>query len=384
MSQTSLFDHLKVQLHGLCAVTDADPDVAERLLGDLLGDAGTALRDRPPRWASGVSDDHTPMEYSLAFHRGEGPTLRVLAEALAVRPTLEAHLAAGQAFVRTQAARHGLALDSFDRVRDLFTPIRPQHTFTVWQSLVFSLGRGPEFKVYFNPEISGTEQAPALVRTALERLGLGASYQTLIKHSARAGELGRADRLAFFALDLHGGAHARVKVYVARHDATADDMVRAAEAVRNVDAGELLDFCRIAGGGTSRFATLPLVGSYTFTTSTDEPVGYSLYVPIRGYVSDDEQAHDRVAAVLRRYGFATAGLDRAIAAVTGRPLRDGVGLLAHVSLRLGAPRPGVTVYLSAEAYRVRPPCTRPVPAPADLAVGRCMPQARPVRSESCP
>ena len=59
--------------------------------------------------------------------------------------------------------------------------------------------------------------------------------------------------------------------------------------------------------------------------------------------------------LLSRYGFDhAADLDRAIAAVTRRPLHDGVGLIAHVSLRLGRPRPGLTVYLSAEAYGVAP------------------------------
>ena len=56
-----------------------------------------------------------------------------------------------------------------------------------------------------------------------------------------------------------------------------------------------------------------------------------------------------------RYGFGTAELfDRVLAAVTPRPLRAGAGLIAHVSLRLGPPRPGMTVYLSAEAYEVSP------------------------------
>jgi hypothetical protein len=84
-------------------------------------------------------------------------------------------------------------------------------------------------------------------------------------------------------------------------------------------------------------------------------------VPIRSYVSDDEEARDRVAALLERYGFDSVELDRIITALTRRPLREGVGLIAHVSLRLGLPRPGVTVYLSAEAYQVSPPRPRRQP-----------------------
>jgi len=90
------------------------------------------------------------------------------------------------------------------------------------------------------------------------------------------------------------------------------------------------------------------------------PVGYSIYVPIRGYVSDDREARVRVMALLDRYGFDGAVFERAITALTQRLLLDGVGLIAHVSLRLGPPRPGVTVYLSSEAYRVNPPRSRQI------------------------
>jgi len=65
-------------------------------------------------------------------------------------------------------------------------------------------------------------------------------------------------------------------------------------------------------------------------------------------------------ALLDRYGFDGAVFERAITALTQRLLLDGVGLIAHVSLRLGPPRPGVTVYLSSEAYRVNPPRSRQI------------------------
>src|SRR5262249_52513475 len=105
----------------------------------------------------------------------------------------------------------------------------------------------------------------------------------------------------------------------------------------------------------------------TLTEGIDKPVGYSLYVPIRSYVRDDDEARDRVMALLTRHGFDGSALDRAITAVTQRPLDAGVGLIAHVSLRLGRPRPGVTVYLSPGPHRVSPRPPRRGRAPADPA-----------------
>jgi hypothetical protein len=132
-------------------------------------------------------------------------------------------------------------------------------------------------------------------------------------------------------------------------------VVRAAGVVDGVDVTEVAEFCAAAGGGTGPFEDRPLVDSYTLIQGPDRPVGYSIYVPIRSYVSDDEEARHRVVALLARYGFDSAAFDRAVSAVTQRSLRVGVGLIAHVSLRLGPPRPGVTVYLSSETYRVSPP-----------------------------
>jgi DMATS type aromatic prenyltransferase len=312
-----------------------------------------------------VADDHTPVEFSVAFNENERPTLRILGEAIDTVPSAAANLAAAHRFVRAQAIRFGLALSRFDRIHDLFATDDPRGGFGLWHSLVFRYGRRPEFKVYFNPEIKGIEEAPGLVAEAVERLGLGRSYRTAMEHATRPGELGRGDRLTFFALDLHDGPHARVKLYLTHHGAEAKDLVRAAGAVNGIDAKEFVEFCAMAGDGVKAFAGRPLVGSFTFLGEADGPAGYSVYVPIRSYVSDDEEARDRVSALLDRYGFDSALLDSATTAVARRPLRDGVGLIAHVSLRLGPPRPGVTVYLSVEAYQVRPPRQRPRPPARD-------------------
>src|SRR5262249_9283875 len=150
--------------------------------------------------------------------------------------------------------------------------------FALWFSLVFRSGRCPEFKVYFNPEVKGAARAPELVAEALRRLGLDTSYRTMLDHGVRPGELGRGDRLTFFALDLHDGPQARVKLYLTHHSADVQDVIRAAGAVDGVDVTALAEFCTTAGGGAGTFERRPLVGSYTLTEGADKPVGYSVYV----------------------------------------------------------------------------------------------------------
>ncbi|MET7424315.1 tryptophan dimethylallyltransferase family protein [Dactylosporangium sp. NPDC005555] len=367
MGGLSVFDHLQGQLTRLCEVADMDPGAPVHLLRDLLGANGAAALSDPPVWRSDVSDDHTPIEFSIAYNEGEPPSLRILGEALGSPPGAQTNLSAAYRFLGTQIQRFGLSTSRLDRVKDLFATEHPHGEFAVWHSLVLRGGRPPEFKAYFNPEVKGVAQAPDLVAEALTRLGLSTSYRTMLDHGVRPGELGRSDRLTFFALDLHDDPQARVKLYLSHHNAEVRDVLQAADAVDGVDARQLAEFCEVAAGGSGPFEGRPLVGSYTLTSGADKPVGYSLYVPIRSYVSDDAEAHERVTALLARYGFDRTTFDRAVSAVTGRPLRAGVGLIAHVSLRLGPPRPGVTVYLSSEAYRVGPPRPRQNPAPRHRA-----------------
>ncbi|MER7002646.1 tryptophan dimethylallyltransferase family protein [Dactylosporangium sp. NPDC000555] len=367
MDGLSVFERLSGQLTRLCDVVELDPDAPVDLLRDLLGPVGSRRLSDPPAWPSDVADDHTPVEFSIAYNEGEPPSLRILGEAMGSPPGVLTNLSAAHEFLRTQAHRFGLSTSRFDRVQDLFATEHSQAEFSQWWSLVFRSDRRPELKVYFNPEVSGAQRAPELVAEALRRLGLGTAYQAMLDHAVRPGELGQGDRLTFFALDLHDGPHSRVKLYLTHHDAEVSDVVRAAGVVDGVDVAALAEFCAVAGGGPGPFGGRPLVGSYTLTGDADTPVGYSLYVPIRSYVHDDEEARDRVVALLARHGFDSSAFDRALAAVTQRPLRAGVGLIAHVSLRLGPPRPGVTVYLSSEAYQVTPPRPRQTPPLRSIA-----------------
>jgi DMATS type aromatic prenyltransferase len=342
--------HLTEQWHLLCELTGVDPVTSGAVLSDLLGDAGQVPLSAGPAHPSGIADDHTPVEFSVAFQPG-GPALRLLAEAQPIGPG-QPGLDTADAFLRRQEGRPGLSRERLDRVWDLFgTPSAA--TFGMWHSAVFRRGEAPEFKVYLDPEMHGTDQASEVVTEALKRLGLDEAWPA-IRSGLRDGD----DRLTFFALDLHDGPRTRIKIYVSHPGAEVTDVMRAARTVEHVDPAAVAAFCTTAAGDPGTFDRRPLISSFTLAPGADRPVGYSVYVPIRSYVADDEEARERVVTLLARHGLDGRQADRAIGAVARRPLRDGVGLIAHVSLRLGRPTPGVTVYLSAEAYRTDPPRPR--------------------------
>ncbi|MEU5691706.1 tryptophan dimethylallyltransferase family protein [Actinosynnema sp. NPDC020468] len=332
------------------------PGETTGLLADALGAGGRRSISGRPAWPSDVADDHTPVEFSTAFAAGEAPVVRTIVEPVAAGPSRRANTAEALAALDRLGARVPLDRSRFDSVRDLFLPEHPEHDFTFWYSLVFRPDGAPAVKVYFNPEVQGRKSAGWLVREGLQRTGFGAGFRILRERAVTRPGL---DRYSFFALDLVERGRARVKVYVSHHSADVADVTRAASAAVGVDVDRVPDFCLLTGGSTGTFDGRPLISSYTFLDGdVDAPSGYSLYVPIRDYVSDDAEARERVLEVMAKYRLDSEPFDDALRVLTRRPLHEGSGLIAHVSLRMGRPRPGITVYLSSEAYDVAP--TRPI------------------------
>ncbi len=350
----SIRDFAVAQLQVLLrAVGLADSsESAMKLLAEALGPGCARPLSAVPHWPSHVADDHTPVEFSVALAQNEPPAVRMIVEPLAEQPGLRENVGAALGVLDRLAGQHQLDLRQLDAVRDLFLPADPQGPFAFWYSLIVQSGVAPAIKVYLNPDVRGRERATSLVREALGRLGLDAAYETVAGHALRRED---RDRFSFFALDLMDERRARVKTYVAHEAAEIPDVVAAATATPGVDTRLLSDVVALACGGTGPFPHRPLVSSYTFLSGdTNRPSGYSLYIPVRDYVRDDLEACERVLAIMARCGLDTAPFVMALASMVRRPLADGVGLIAHVSLRLGRPRPGVTVYLSSEAYDVTP------------------------------
>lgn len=353
----SLRDFALHQLTNLLRATGLtrSAESAVKLLANALGPGSARPLSALPQWPSHVADDHSPVEFSIALARNEPPSVRMIVESLAERPGTGTNLAAALDALDRIAEEHPLRLERLDEVRDLFLPTCPQGEFAFWYSLIVNADAAPGVKVYLNPDVRGRANATPLVREALTRLGHGGAYPAVVSHALRRGDL---DRFSFFALDLVDEARARVKTYVSHEDAVVADVVRAASATPDADLGLLAEVVELACGGTGPFTRRPLMSSYTFLAGDlDRPSGYSLYIPVRDYVRDDLEACERVLAIMTRCGLDTKPFVLALTSIVQRPLGEGVGLIAHVALRLGRPRPGVTVYLSSEAYEVTPPRT---------------------------
>ena len=343
-----LGEHVQRQMAELCEAAGTAGDAARSLLDTALGPLTRVPLLDPPPARCFLSDDHTPAELSLAFTPGAPPVPRV-----ALEPGFTDDMArSGRIGLRAAqrlADRGVLSYARLHMLSDLFFPAAPHGPFALWLALEFPDG-GPRAKVYLNPAAHGPGRSADTVAEALARLGYGDAFPALRRCADRSGGF------LFFALDLGDWTAPRVKVYLAHRDFSAAEAADVSRAAPGDHPGRVAEFVDLIAA-ERRLRRRPLVSCFSFTRACpDRPSGYSLHVPVRDYVEDDRQARDRAMAALRRYGIDGRPLDRALAGMTSRPLDDGVGLIAYVTLAHAGPcPPRVTVYLSSEAYQVRPP-----------------------------
>lgn len=342
------------RLCGLAGVEGAERAAHQGLLADLLGPAARrSLAESLPS-PSFVSDDHTPVEFSLTFPAGAPAAPRVLVDPGCGAPTLPANARTALAAVGRLAARQGLDLADLKRVSDLFLPSLPHGPLTLWCALELRPGGAPGLKLYLNPGARGAERSLETVGEAMERLGHGKAFEPL--RCCVESRFPERAAFAFFSLDVGPWAEPRVKVYVAHHRATAADAAEAVCLVPGARPERVAELCHRINGDAP-FDRLPLISCYSFTgADSGRPTGHTIHVPVRAYVRDDLVARDHAVRLLRQYGLHGALLDRALATLTTRRLSAGVGLISYLGLVQAERRdPRVTVYLSSEAYHVLPP-----------------------------
>jgi DMATS type aromatic prenyltransferase len=328
---------------------------------NLISPWGERLRAEGSEWPSEISDDNTPVEFSVAI-ADSGVDVRVLFEPQAERPVLADYRAAGLAFQERLEREFGASLERYRQIQELFLPEDMHGPFAIWSSAVFSRGRAPAFKAYLNPQARGAEQAPELVREGLERLGFSAAWENVSDTVLRRGR--ELDELKYFALDLTDDAEARVKVYVRHHCATAEDLECAASLAESYTERETLDFVReMRGSGERLNERAPFTCSSFVGRAIERPAATTVYVPVCAYARDDAAVLERVRGYMRRQGFDSTLYENIVNGFANRRLSDGVGMQSWIALRRFGDSARMTVYLATEANRVHAPGTVPAPTP---------------------
>jgi DMATS type aromatic prenyltransferase len=362
-SDLSLADHVGRRLATLCDLCDFGQD-GKRVV-DTFRELVAPWADRSvglsSPWRSEIADDHTPIELSVTFADGE-PQVRILFEPQGAEPTLSSYREAALALHRSLAQRFDVDLSRFELVRELFLPERAEGAFALWSSVVFSRGKPPSFKAYFNPQAAGRHQAPALVEEALCRLGLRRAWPAVARYATCRGP--RLDELKYFSLDLSRDEHARVKVYVQHHGVSAAELEHACLGSAEMCRGQALAFVRAMRGGDEAMRVRSPFTCHAFVAERDErAAAVTVYVPVAAYARDDDAIRARVADYLASARLDPQTYETMLRGYADRPLSDGIGLQSWVALRRYQGSTRITVYLATEATHVFAPGSVPAPTP---------------------
>lgn len=354
-----LLDYATQRFRMLCsaAALGRDTEGSTKTFKALLSSA--IPTKAPSGWTSEISDDNTPIEFSVAM-ANEQAEVRVLFEPQGEEASLPAYRAAGLAFHDRLERDFGANLRKFRQVQDLFLPVDMAGPFAVWSSAVFARHCEPSFKTYFNAQAQGPDDTHALVREGLRRLNLDHAWPILSRTVLRRGA--DLDEVKYFALDLTASREARVKLYVRHHEATKEELEIAASGAASYVPGEAHDFVSAMSGKKERLDARAAFTCSSFAGEPhDRPAATTLYVPVCAYANNDLAVSRRVHDYLVGQGYDPRLYHRIIAGFSNRPLDGGVGMQSWVALRRHGGHARLTVYLAIEAIRVHPPGVIPAP-----------------------
>ena len=290
---TSKQTHCEILLSGLCAAaaladrSAAIGDVFRRLC--VLGNIRKL--PRAPRW-SGVTDDCTPIELSIAIGRRRA-RIRFLIEAQDDPASAMSYWKAGTRVSRSLIEDHGACAERLNAIANLFVPTDPMSFFAVWHSVEFGADGAPLCKIYLNPAARGRRGSAEVVREALARLGFASVVAPIMSM------LSGNDIFTHLALDLSDRPGARVKIYMRHFNARPADLDAKAAALGLGDGAELQSVCRILCDGASKLSQRPVMTCVQLTDADNgRPGRITLYVPLYPYAESDVIASDRIGALL--------------------------------------------------------------------------------------
>jgi DMATS type aromatic prenyltransferase len=321
-------------------------EAAVALMLDLMSPWAKRAIGTRPSGLSNITDEHFPIEFSLALEDGV-PEVRVLFEAQADVFRQSDLWQAGWAACEKLEQKYGVSLERLRQVADLFEPSSPSCNYAIWHGISFSPSGPPKFKVYLNPLAQGPDRGPAVIRESLARLGFASAMQDVFANSDDGCEF------RFFSLDLSDGPDARVKVYRVHHNATRDEIESWLRVVPGYSRTLVDQFWASIAGPRERFSRLPVSTYLSLNSRNPRPSAATIHFPVRNYADTDLEIYERVQSFLTHDELML--YEGAMASFAKRPLAAGVGMQSYVSVRLHSGPRHITVYLSPEAYRIEPP-----------------------------
>lgn len=309
---------------------------------------GNKVIEKTPLWLSGIADDNTPFEFSVAIDSNV-PELRILTEAQQDKFNLYSNWRAGMRFNYWLMNNYGASLTRLNQVSDLFFPEDESAHFSMWHGACFLPDKKPEFKIYLNPQARGKEQANDVIKEALIRLGLKESWQAI---EAILNEQDPSkNELKYFSLDLSARPDARVKIYWRHYDITTKELEKMYSVARNYVPGDVTEFCQ-AIANTTVLSKRPIFSCFSFIEGNASiPNTATIQIPLSSYAKNDAVLQKRIRNYLIDKNLPVSVYDQCMKKFAARPLNTWSGMHSCISLRRDKQqRPRVTIYLALESH----------------------------------
>ena len=312
----------------------------QHVLSEMLTPWGERPVGFEPAFASDITDDHSPFEFSLGLHEGK-VKVRFLVEAQADVMDGPGAWDAGLALTERCARGDMEKLKLFRQVSDLFVPPSgSQPRFSLWNAVVLTSDGEHLFKAYLNPRAQGREPA-VVVEEALKTLGLESAWEKLHR-LLESGE----NEVCYFSVDLAAPEDARIKVYVAHRNAHAAGMERQLSKLSRYHPG---DVTRLAIAMTERegpFRDRPFLTCLSFRTD-GELFRLTHHLPVRCYVDSDAAVAARIP---RLFGGDSNTANQVVRALSRVPLQQSTGIVTYVSSSRYKDSHNYVLYLSPKLY----------------------------------
>lgn len=229
----------------------------------------------------------------------------------------------------------------WSRIHKIFTPQggRPSAA-PLWHSVAWRPPLRVIHKTYVGLYAWPLAQRYAAVNEAMARLGMAAVWN---ETRAWVEEADGSREIEFFAVDLADEADARVKIYYRHHGADLHETNRVASAALRHDANGALAAYRTLAGDRADAGEAAMT-CLAFRADFDRAAESTTYLRLPSLTSDDQEAVDRTAALLRREGVDPGRFRALAAALAPGRLKDSKGVLELVSYRAAGRQGDVTTY----------------------------------------
>lgn len=281
-----------------------------------------------PLFSSFITDDHSPVEYSLTFTSNQ-TKVRLAFESLPTQTNEKTnvitmndlHNASLETYSTIQdylnkTTDKTLTID-FEKLKNIFLKTN-EHLQTVDEHNPFSTWYGidfntiPLFKVYFNL-ISFYHDSSKLSPVQAVCMGLNAMG---INHEASKSLLNVMESLnsrasfIFFTIDLNSSTLNRCKIYVRFYKVSIEELETIASIATNYKKGAITDFIHHFLPNCSGFdlpsscnssSTFGPVVTFVFNSSNNNgPDSLKFHLPIRNYISDDKSISQLIPIYLKK------------------------------------------------------------------------------------